>query len=251
VGGPSHLRLVEKRRDARVPLVLRIDSPGQPGFRGATENLSAGGLFVRTERPLDPGTRVPLLVSFPGLLEPIELEVEVAWTRQGVAELPGGVAVRIPDDRPLDREKIARLIEGTGGATGAARTYRLLLVEDNAQVEALYEHALKRLRSASTGIDLSLECARDGAEALERLAHPPRIDLVVTDLYMPVMDGFTLLERLRADPALVMTPVLAISAGGPDARERAVDLGVDVYLQKPVNIAEILGTVRTLLRLGS
>lgn len=250
MGSPPHLRLVEKRRDARVPLVLRIDSPGEPAFRGATENLSAGGLFVRTERALEPGTRVPLLVSFPGLLEAIELEVEVAWTRPAAPGAPAGVAVRIPEDRPLDREKIARLLQGARGPSVAVRTYRLLLVEDNAQVVALYEHALKRLRSASAGIDLALECARDGAEALARLARPPRVDLVVTDLYMPVMDGFTFIERMRRDPALTMTPVLAISAGGPDARERAVELGVDVYLPKPVNIAEVLGTVRALLRLS-
>jgi DNA-binding response OmpR family regulator len=44
--------------------------------------------------------------------------------------------------------------------------------------------------------------------------------------------------------------VLAISAGGEQARERAVELGVDVFLQKPVKITEILGTVRALLRIA-
>jgi len=43
---------------------------------------------------------------------------------------------------------------------------------------------------------------------------------------------------------------MVISAGGADARQRALDLGVDVYLQKPVQFSDIIGTVRTLLRLA-
>jgi CheY-like chemotaxis protein len=90
--------------------------------------------------------------------------------------------------------------------------------------------------------------ATNGHEALVQL-QGARADLIMADLYMPVMDGFTLVERLRADPALVGLPIMVISAGGADARSRALDLGVDVYLQKPVQFADIIGTVRTLLRL--
>ena len=250
MGAPAHLRLVEQRQDPRVPLLLRIDSPGAPGFRGATENLSAGGLFIRTDRALDIGARVPLLVSFPGLLEPLRIEVEVVWTRAATPDAPAGAAVRIPRDRAEDAAKLSYLVT-TASSTGATgRTYRILLVEDNPQVEAMYEHALRRLRSADGKVDVSIEYAHDGLEALARLERKPRIELVVTDLYMPVMDGFTLVERIRSEPGLVQTPVLAISAGGHEARERAVELGVDVYLQKPVKISDILGTVRGLLHMS-
>jgi uncharacterized protein (TIGR02266 family) len=241
--------VTEKRLDARVPLLLRIDYAGAPGFRDATENLSAGGLFIRTDRPLEPGTHVPLLVSFPGLLEPLRITVVVAWRRDG-AEQPAGVAVRIPDDAPDDRAALQRLVASASQAAAPGRVYRVLLVEDNAQVEAMYEHALKRLRAPDGSVDVSVEYARDGVEALARLQRGPPVELVVTDLYMPVMDGFSLIEQIRGDVGLVHTPVLAISAGGDDARQRAVELGVDVYLQKPVKITEILSTVRTLLRMG-
>jgi CheY-like chemotaxis protein len=63
------------------------------------------------------------------------------------------------------------------------------------------------------------------------------------------MDGFTLVERIRADPGLRELPIIVISAGGPEARQRAGGLGVDVYLQKPVQFADIISTVRTLLRI--
>jgi CheY-like chemotaxis protein len=74
------------------------------------------------------------------------------------------------------------------------------------------------------------------------------VDLVVSDLYMPVLDGFALIERMRAEPALAAIPIVVISAGAAEARARALELGVDVYLQKPVQFTDIINTVRTLLR---
>jgi uncharacterized protein (TIGR02266 family) len=240
----------EKRRDPRVPLVLRVEYPGSPqAVRDATENLSAGGLFLRTDRVFAPGERVPLVMSFPGLLEPIEVEVEVVRSRPSGPEGPAGAAVKIPVDRVDDRHKLARLAETARAGLGRAKqTFRVLVVEDNPRVVEMYEYALRKLRSGEE-VGVGVEYAANGHDALTRLAEPPRVDLVMTDLYMPVMDGFTLVERLRGDPALARIPVLAISAGGPDTRARAVDLGVDVYLQKPVQFADVISTVRTLLRI--
>lgn len=242
---------IEKRKDPRVPLVLRVEYPGDPtAVRDATENLSAGGLLIRTDRDLKPGERVPLLVSFPGLLEPFEVEVEVVRRRPSA---PGGgpaaLAVKIPVDRVDDRHKLARLAETARSDYGKTRgDFRVLVVEDNPHVVEMYEYALRRLRAGA--VDLTVEFAANGHEALERLAQAPRVDLVLSDLYMPVMDGFELVERLRADPALLGTPVLVISAGGTDARARAMELGADVYLQKPVQFGDIMQTVRTLLRIA-
>lgn len=239
----------EKRQHPRVPLLLRIDYPGAPDFRDATENLSAGGLFIRTERPLALGERVPLLVSFPGLLQPLRLEVEVSWVRPAAEGVPAGVAVRIPPDLAAERDQLARLAQSASAPGPAQRTYRMLLVEDNSLVVAMYDAALHKLSTGDGRVDVAIDYAQDGAEALARLRRPPALDLMITDLYMPVMDGFTLVEKVRADPAIMATPVLAISAGGGDSRARAVELGVDVYLQKPVKAAEILATVRALLRI--
>jgi uncharacterized protein (TIGR02266 family) len=238
----------EKRRDPRVPLVLRVDYPGTQGTeRDATENLSAGGLFIRTDRELAPGDRVPLLVSFPGLLAPIEVEVEVVRVRppdQG----PAGVAVRIPDDRQDQRERLRALVESTRAAEGPpTRSYRVLVVEDNPLVVEIYQHALQRVGQGRA--DVQVEYAQNGHVALARLARSPRVDLVIADLFMPVMDGFALVERMRTDPALMAVPVMVISAGGAEARARAQALGVDVYLQKPVHFTDIIQTVRALLRL--
>jgi uncharacterized protein (TIGR02266 family) len=241
----------EKRRDPRVPLVLRVEYPGNPqAVRDATENLSAGGLFIRTDRDLAEGDRLPMQFGFPGLLEPFEVEVEVVRRRPASATSPAGVAVKIPADRTDDRHKLARLAETARTSYGSpARAFRVLVVEDNTHVVEMYEYALRKLRSPSAGVDVIVEYAANGHDALRRLGESPKIDLVMADLYMPVLDGFALVERMKADSALASMPILVISAGGSDARSRALELGVDVYLQKPVQFADIMNTVRTLLRI--
>jgi uncharacterized protein (TIGR02266 family) len=239
----------EKRRDPRVPLVLRVEYPGAPeAVQDVTENLSAGGLFVRTDRELSPGDRVPLQISFPGLLQPTEVQVEVVRRRDPGAAAPAGVAVKIPHDRVDDRHKLARLVETARAGVGRSRHgYRVLVVEDNAHVVEMYEYALRKLRGAD-GATVAVEYATNGHDALVRLQDAPRVDLVMCDLYMPVLDGFTLIERMRADGALAAIPIIVISAGASDARARALELGVDVYLQKPVQFTDIINTVRTRLR---
>jgi uncharacterized protein (TIGR02266 family) len=242
----------EKRRDPRVPLVLRVDFPGgERGVRDTTENLSASGLFLRTERPLQVGERLPLQISFPGLLAPVTVEVEVVRQRAAGPEGPGGVAVRLPDDRAADRQTLARLAGAVdpGPLGKGGHAFRVLVVEDNPHVVSMYEYALRKLRSAGGPVDVLVEFAGNGHEALARLAEAPA-DLVMADLYMPVMDGFTLVERIRAEPSLRATPVMVISGGDAEAERRALDLGVDVFLRKPVQFAAIIGTVRALLRLA-
>jgi uncharacterized protein (TIGR02266 family) len=243
----------DKRAHPRFPLILAVDYPGSPSaVRDYTENLSAGGLFIRTERAFEVGDRVTLLISFPELLEPAELEVEVLRLRDAMSDQPAGVAVWIPSDRMEDRRKLEDL---TRAAAEAAEThypaYRVLLVEDNSLVAAMYTSALRRLSSADGLAGIAVEVASDGNEAFARLLATPPIDLVITDVYMPVMSGFALLERIRAEPRLRRLPVVVISSGGAEERERVSRLGADFFLQKPVKYQDIVATARTLLNAGA
>ncbi len=239
----------DSRAHPRFPLVLAVDYPGKASaVRDYTENLSVGGLFIRTEREFDEGERVTLLLSFPQLLEPVELGVEVVWKRSGSGDQPSGVAVWVPPDRAEDRGKLEQL---TLAATAAAETfhpaYRVLLVEDNSLVAAMYTSALRRL-SASDGLaGLAVEVATDGNEAFARMLAKPAIDLVITDVYMPVMSGFALVEKIRSEPRLAATPIIVISSGGAEERERVSRLGANFFLQKPVKYQDIVATVRALL----
>jgi uncharacterized protein (TIGR02266 family) len=218
----------------------------------ATENLSVGGVFVRTDRHFKIGEAVTLQVSFPGLLEPMQLTGEVSWIRPESLNAPAGVGVKMPP-HSADRERLRQLVETLNkpmpvpeGKTG----YRVLIVEDNPHIVEMYAYVLKKLSRVEMGgkVPLDVSFAADGHEALNQLK-ALSFDLVLTDLYMPVLDGFGLVARIREDPQLKKLPVVVISAGGPEAQARAAELGVDVYLRKPVRFVEVLETVKGLLKI--
>ncbi len=242
----------DRRAHPRFPLILAVDYPGSvSSARDYTENLSAGGLFIRTERQFEVGDRVTLLVSFPELLEPAELEVEVVRLRDGTAEQPAGVAVWIPEDRADDRRKLEGLTRAAAAAAEAHHpAYRVLLVEDNSLVAAMYTSALRRLSNTEGIAGLAVDVATDGNEAFARMLATPPVDLVITDVYMPIMSGFALVEKIRAEPRLAQTPIIVISSGGQEERERLARLGANFFLQKPVKYQDIVTTVRALLMAG-
>lgn len=90
--------------------------------------------------------------------------------------------------------------------------------------------------------------AGDGAEALARLAEH-RVDLVLADINMPVMNGMEFVERMSADPALSKVPVIVVATPISEQRiERLLDIGARAYLAKPFRpealrslVLEILG----------
>ena len=114
----------------------------------------------------------------------------------------------------------------------------------------MYSYVLKKLAAGELAGKVSLEVhfAPDGHSALKQLKEG-RFSLVMTDLYMPVMDGFLLVEKIRAEPPLKAIPIIVISAGGKEAQTRAAELGVDIYLRKPVRFVEVLETVKQLLHI--
>lgn len=90
--------------------------------------------------------------------------------------------------------------------------------------------------------------AIDGQEALNRIDEQLP-DLVLLDLNMPVMDGYEVCRRLKADPATADIPVLMLTAWTePDYRVRGLELGAEDYLGKPFDIRELLVRIETRLR---
>jgi uncharacterized protein (TIGR02266 family) len=236
----------ERRRHPRYPLVLAVHWPGHGEIPDHTENLSAGGLFIRTERKLAAGQRVPVELSFPGLLERVRLTVRVVRHRDAGPDGPQGVGV-VVDGAPEESRRLEALSRAAANAGHGGRPYRVLLVEDNALVATMYTSALKRLSTKEGMAGMSVEAASDGRRALERLRAQPPVDLVITDVYMPVMDGLKLLETIRGDAQLAQLPVIVISSGTGDEDQRAARLGAQFFLRKPVKYQDIVATVRTLL----
>ena len=93
--------------------------------------------------------------------------------------------------------------------------------------------------------------AKDGAEGLAR-ARSAVPDLVITDVKMPVMDGFELCAAIRSDPALRKVPVLLLTMLGDEAsRLRGKMVGASAFLTKPVSPVALKETIRKLLGQGS
>jgi len=95
---------------------------------------------------------------------------------------------------------------------------------------------------------ISLLEAPNGSLGLDLAkAHQP--DLILLDINMPGMSGLEMLARLRADPATRSIPTVAISAAAMEKDiERATAAGFRRYLTKPINIVELIETIRDLLR---
>jgi len=221
----------ERRAHPRFPLILAVQYQGAENVLDYTEDLSAGGLFICTEREF----------------EVVELLVEVIRHRRASEGAPAGVAVRVPEDRPADRKRLAEVSEQLVGSRPDLPVHRVLLVEDNALVASMYSAALRRLSETEDLSGLAIEVAGDGSAALQRLLRPPRIDVLVTDVFMPVLSGISLVEKIRADPLLADLPVVVITSGGERERDKVSKLGVSFFLRKPVSYQELAGAVRSLL----
>ena len=115
---------------------------------------------------------------------------------------------------------------------------QVLIIEDSPTMRQLIQFALRRIP------DLSLIEANHGAEALDILASK-KVDLILLDLRMPVMSGFSFLEKFADLPDGKETPVIVITTeGDQESIDRAISLGAAAYITKPVNstdIAEVIG----------
>lgn len=116
---------------------------------------------------------------------------------------------------------------------------RVLVVEDDAVIRALIVVNLEL-----EGFQVST--AVDGQDCLERF-DAVRPDVITLDVMMPRMDGWETVRRLRADPATAGVKVMLVSARGQQSDlDRGALLGVDAYVVKPFDPAELIATVRRL-----
>ncbi len=91
--------------------------------------------------------------------------------------------------------------------------------------------------------------ADDGVDALRKLA-AGKYDIILTDINMPIMDGLKLVRRVRTDPVHKDVPIVIITTeAGEEDRRRAMELGANAYITKPIQAPKVIATVRELLNL--
>lgn len=116
---------------------------------------------------------------------------------------------------------------------------RILVVEDDDHLKLLYQSVLERA-------GFSIVTVTNGKEALKKL-ETINVDLMITDLMMPLMDGYELLGTLRNSG--IDIPVLIITARADfEDKKKGFQLGTDDYMTKPVDVNEMVLRVEALLR---
>jgi two-component system, cell cycle response regulator DivK len=109
-----------------------------------------------------------------------------------------------------------------------------------------YDDNRELLRLLLTAAHYEVHEARDGRECLDMAVdHSP--DLIMVDLSMPVLDGWSVFRELRADGRTCRIPCVAVTAHAEKDRQRALEVGFNAYLTKPFLSGELLQVVRDLL----
>ena len=249
----------DKRVHRRSSIMLRVEYESSDDFiDDYTANISGGGVFIATTAKFDLNQVIDFVISFPGLLDPIDLKGEVKWcqSKRGDDE-PAGIGVEFLLDESPGRDLLLGLIgrleekEAQARAEGEPTVFRVLLVEDNVVVRDMFRYGIQKLglRDGFPCPQLEVVEAENGKEAWDLLNEKP-VHLVIVDLYMPVMDGGQLIEYIRADEKLKDIPVLVVSSAGNEGRMRAIQTGADVYLDKPVKLKQMMETIETLITIG-
>jgi two-component system, chemotaxis family, chemotaxis protein CheY len=121
--------------------------------------------------------------------------------------------------------------------------YNVLIVEDSPTMRQLISFALKRIRG------VKIVEANDGVDGLKKLSSQ-RFDLILTDINMPIMDGLKLVSLVRNDGNYKSIPIVVITTeGAQEDRERALALGANDYITKPIQPTKILDVARNLLKI--
>jgi two-component system chemotaxis response regulator CheY len=121
--------------------------------------------------------------------------------------------------------------------------YRILIVEDSPTMRQLLVFTLKRIKGAE------LIEAQDGMDGLRKVT-TDHFDLALVDINMPVMDGLKLISLIRLEEDLKEMPIVVITTeGAKEDRERALSLGADEYLTKPIQANRVLSVARSMLKI--
>jgi two-component system, chemotaxis family, chemotaxis protein CheY len=120
--------------------------------------------------------------------------------------------------------------------------YNILIVEDSPTMRQLISFALKRIRG------VRIVEASDGVDGLKKIS-AEKFQMIFTDINMPVMDGLKLISLVREDANHRGVPIVVITTeGAQEDRQRALALGANDYITKPIQPNRILEVAKQLLQ---
>jgi len=227
------------------PIVLTVDYDDADDLADElSEHLTTMSMCVANRRALPVGADVLLVLSFPGLVEPLRiagvvrqvqsgadalLAIELVWpARQELAALVARIRRRDP-----------KLIK---------RVLRALVVDDNPHVADLIQHGLGHARELPRHVAFDCHIANDGRTALAQVKGGA-FDVLIVDVYLPIVSGAQLIALVRNELALRDLPIIAVSAGGAAAQHDALAAGANIFIDKPMRLRSLVATMRALFDL--
>ncbi len=176
------------------------------------------------------------------IVKPFDETIPVPTYIVGCTILGTGEVIPVIMPQGITKDALSSISIKNSTTTVAQTASTILIAEDSVATRRMLE---KLLLAAGYQV---LVC-RDGQEALDQIGqYQGRIDLILSDIEMPRVNGFELLEKVRAQPAFKKTPiVMATSRTGDRHRQEAERLGATDYLSKPVQPQELIDTVASLL----
>ena len=118
---------------------------------------------------------------------------------------------------------------------------KVLIVDDSEMVRNYYYYILKNA-------GFNVISAIDGADGLEKIYQFSDIDIVVTDINMPNMDGYSMIEKIREDKQFEDIPIIIISTEQEASdKQKGYDAGADVYIVKPIEPNVLIENIKLLV----
>ena len=207
-------------------------------------NLTQGGIAIVLETAFEP---LAILVdAIAGeeklIIKPFDETVPVPTYIGGCTVLGTGEVIPVILPQGIAKDDVSAVSVKNSTMTIAQAVTTVLVAEDSVATRKMLDKVL-------TAAGYQVLICRDGQEAWSQIQqYPGRIDLILSDVEMPKLNGFELLEKVRALPAFEKTPIImATSRTGDRHKEEAKRLGATDYLGKPVQPQHLIDTVAALL----
>ena len=242
-------------------LYFTDNSKKEINWQGKTIPLSAASnLFPRPRKPLNISEGKvaiiletafqPLAVLVDGIvreekliIKPFDETIPVPPYVAGCAVLGSGEVIPVILPQGLEQEIISIASAKDSNVTITNTASTVLIAEDSVATRKMLDKIL-------TSVGYQVIVCRDGQEALEQVEqYKGRIDLILSDVEMPRLNGFELLKKVREKAAFKHTPiVMATSRTGDRHKQKAKKLGATDYLGKPVQPQQLIDTVSALIK---
>ena len=145
---------------------------------------------------------------------------------------------KVESDMPPERQKMLKSVRSREKAFEGRK---ILVVDDDVRNVFALTSALEQKGAL-------IEIARNGYEAIAQLQNVGDIDLVLMDIMMPEMDGFTAMQEIRKDPRFAKLPIIAVTAKAmKDDQDRCLRSGANDYLAKPIDLDRLFSLIRVWL----